>query len=152
MENLFELIKPAYIWLIIGFILLLMEMAAPGILFVSFSMGAIAVGVLCFVLPLMPGLQIVLFLIISVMSLVLLRKRFRSIFMGRLKGGKEMDDLSEGFIGGKAVVTRAISPEMEGQVELHGTLWKAEADTAIPKGTPVIVTEKDNLTLKVEKS
>jgi len=151
MDQWLEWLRPAYIWLIAGLVLLLMEMAAPGVLLVFFSIGAAFVGVLCFIVPLSPVMQVMLFLVVSVLSLILLRKRFQKIFSGRLRAGKDMDDSTEGFVGEKAVVIKAISRQMAGQVELHGTLWEAEADEDIPKGIPVRVTEKDNLTLRVEK-
>ena len=55
----------------------------------------------------------------------------------------------EGLIGERGVAITSISPE--GQVSLHGEIWKAYSDQKIRKGEKVRVVAVDGLELKIEK-
>jgi len=54
-----------------------------------------------------------------------------------------------GLLGEVGVARTALKPE--GDVFIHGEIWKAEADQPIKKGEKVIVTGVEHLTLKVTK-
>jgi membrane-bound serine protease (ClpP class) len=54
-----------------------------------------------------------------------------------------------GLMGEVGVARTALKPE--GDVFIHGEIWKAEADQPIKKGEKVIVTAVEHLTLKVTK-
>jgi membrane-bound serine protease (ClpP class) len=54
-----------------------------------------------------------------------------------------------GLVGEIGVAQSALEPE--GDVFIHGEIWKAEADQPIKKGEKVIVTAVEHLTLKVTK-
>ncbi len=54
-----------------------------------------------------------------------------------------------GLLGEVGVARTALKPE--GDVFIHGEIWRAEADQPIKKGEKVIVTGVDHLTLKVTK-
>ena len=55
----------------------------------------------------------------------------------------------KGLVGEVAVARTPLHPE--GDVFIHGEIWKAEADQSIEKGEKVIVTGVEKLTLKVTK-
>ena len=55
----------------------------------------------------------------------------------------------KGLVGKEGVARSQLHPE--GDVFIHGEIWKAEADETIEKGEKVIVTGVENLTLKVTK-
>ena len=55
----------------------------------------------------------------------------------------------KGLIGKIGVARTPLNPE--GDVFIHGEIWKAEADQTIERGEKVIVTAVENLTLKVTK-
>lgn len=55
----------------------------------------------------------------------------------------------KGMIGKVGIARTPLNPE--GDVFIHGEIWKAEADQIIEKGEKVIVTAVENLTLKVTK-
>jgi len=57
---------------------------------------------------------------------------------------------SEGLIGKVGEVLEEITPQRPGKVFVEGEIWKAEADTLIPKGSKVIVLSKDGFNLKVK--
>lgn len=54
-----------------------------------------------------------------------------------------------GLVGEVGVAKSALKPE--GDVFIHGEIWKAEADQTIKKGEKVVVTAVEHLTLKVTK-
>jgi len=55
----------------------------------------------------------------------------------------------KGLVGAVAVARTPLNPE--GDVFIHGEIWRAEADQTIERGEKVIVTAVENLTLKVKK-
>jgi membrane-bound serine protease (ClpP class) len=55
----------------------------------------------------------------------------------------------EGLVGREGVARTVLNPE--GDVFIHGEIWRAEADETIEKGEKVIITGVENLTLKVTR-
>ena len=108
-------------------------------------------------LPLLFGLiesfniQLVVFLVSSILSLLLFRKKGKQIFEGKRSGRLAPDRSLEDIKGEKVVVVEAIKANMlGGKVEFHGTLWEAEADVPIDKGAVVEIVDRVNLTIKVK--
>ena len=139
-------------WFILGLILLLAELALPGLVIIFFGIGA-WVTALAIWLGLVSsfGVQLLTFLVSSVLSLALFRKHGKKYFQGDISGklapGQSLDDVK----GEKAVVIAAIKPKgLDGKVEFNGTVWAAESDVAIEKGAAVEIIERTNLTLKVK--
>lgn len=149
MESASDWLRPQYIWIIVGFILLLVEFAIPGLITVFFGLGALAVGIICWFVDVSLNTQLLIFIVCSVLLLVSLRKSFKRLFEGRFDAKKldtgELDD----FIGQKAVVTKEITPGKIGKVEFHGSYWEAEASETIPEGSSVEIIDKKNITLIV---
>lgn len=56
-----------------------------------------------------------------------------------------------GLVGSYGITITDIVPDSLGKVEVHGTLWNAEAFEPIIKGTRVIIAAQDNLNLIVQK-
>jgi len=138
----------ALYWFLIGLVLALVEMAMPGFVVIFFGIGAWAVTLLILfgILPSFNG-QMLVFLIVSVASLILFRKKGKKIFEGKVAG---KDQAVDEITGERAVVMEDIYPnQLGGKVELHGTLWEANADTVIEKGRMVEIIERNNLTLRV---
>jgi inner membrane protein len=152
METLDSIFTPEVIWIIFGIILFLLEFMTPGVFLMFFGIGAVVVGLICLIFEPDPSftLQMIIFIALSLGSLFSLRKWLKGIFTGRSNGEKDMDDTTASFLGEKAVVTQKIMPGLTGQVELHGTNWKAESEAAIEKNTPVEVVGKKNLLLYVK--
>ena len=140
------------LWIIFGIILLLLEFTTPGFFLMFFGFGAIVVGIVCLIFKNDPdfAIQLLIFIAASLGSLFSLRRWMKKVFTGHSKDDGELDDTDSSFIGEKAIVTQKITPELPGQVELHGTLWKAESDVKIDKKTPVRIVGKSNLLLTVE--
>ena len=146
-----ELTNPVLLWFLVGLGMFLLELVSPGFFILFFGMGAWVVALMCFFMPISLNAQLFLFIVISLLSLVLLRKWLRGILTGHVKAeqdpSKELDD----FIGQKATVIESIDPRKSGKVEFHGTQWEAESHERIEKNEIVKIAGKDNLILKVKK-
>jgi membrane protein implicated in regulation of membrane protease activity len=148
-----DFLRPELIWFLIGLVLFIFEFIMPGFIIGFFGAGAWIVAIICLFSVYVQSsinVQLILFIIASVMSLLLLRKWLKGIFIGHVKSLQDTtQDLNE-FIGERAVVKEKITPKAGGKVELHGTNWEAEADEEIAEGAVVRIVGKDNITLKVE--
>ena len=153
MDAIKDFLKPELIWFLVGLVLLVFEFIMPGLIIGFFGAGAWIVAIICLLSAYVTGsinAQLIIFIIASVLSLLLLRKWLKGIFIGHVKSKQDMtEDLNE-FIGERVVVKAKITPKAGGKVELHGTNWEAEADEEIAEGTVVEIVAKDNLTLKVK--
>jgi len=140
------------LWFIIGLILLLAELALPGLVIIFFGIGAwiTALAIWLGVVTSFSG-QLLTFLVSSVVALALFRKQGMRYFGGKISGKLRPDQSLDDVKGEKAVVVTAIKPKsVDGKVEFNGTMWAAESDVAIAPGTVVEVVERTNLTLKVK--
>ena len=63
----------AVIWFIIGFVLFLLEFVVPGLILFFFAAGAWIVALLCLFFEVPVNIQLVIFVITSVLSIFLLR-------------------------------------------------------------------------------
>ncbi len=152
MNTFADWLKPELIWFIIGFVLLLLEFTAPGLILFFFGVGAWIVSIICFFFGIAINLQLLIFLSSSILLLLLLRKRLKTTFFGRIGAkGSSFDDEIDHFIGEKCVVTKAVTKNVNGRVEFRGTAWNADADEDIPEGTAARIVSKDNITLKIKK-
>jgi membrane protein implicated in regulation of membrane protease activity len=153
LDTIKDFFKPELIWFLIGLALLIIEFIIPGLIIGFFGVGAWIVAIVCLFSAYVAGsinTQLIIFIIASVLSLLLLRKWLKGMFIGHTKSKQDLtEDLNE-FIGEHAVVKEKITPKAGGKVELHGTNWVAEADEEITAGTVVEIIAKDNLTLKVK--
>ncbi len=137
--------EPALIWFLIGLVLIITEFAAPGLVIIFFGLGAWAAALALLAIDMHLFLQIVIFLVVSIASLVVLRKRF-------VAASEKTPDLTDEFIGKTAAVEMKIAKGAYGKVKFKGALWKAEtvSDQVIEKGTLVKIVGYESIILKVE--
>jgi inner membrane protein len=109
-------------WLALGLILVALEVAASGGFYVIFfGIAALAIGSLhLFDLAGPTWLQILLFSVVSIASLIL----FRSPFLRLMHGSRDGEDV-DSLIGESASPMEDIAPAAVGRAELRGTLWSA---------------------------
>ena len=140
--------NPAVIWFLIGLVLLLLEFAIPGLIIFFFGIGAwiTALAILLFD----PGLniQIVIFLVSSVLALTLFRRYLKKKFFK--EGGDDSASLDNEFLGKIAVAETDIPADGRGKVNFKGTLWGADSEVDISKGDRVKITAKESIILKVK--
>lgn len=140
-----------WIWLLVGFVLLLAELLTPGGFFVIFfGIGALTVGILDgFGLAGPPEVQWILFSAVSVVSLFLFRKRL--VAWAKRSQMEERPGGVDAMVGEVATLIEALEPHGVAKAELRGTSWSVRSDSqyVIPKGTRCRVTRVDGLTLWV---
>jgi membrane protein implicated in regulation of membrane protease activity len=136
-------------WLVIGLLLVLAELATPGGFYVLFfGVAALVVGLLA--AGDMAGpvwMQLLLFSVLSVVSLVVFRSRLLTWFQHDPQR-PEIDTL----IGEIGVASDALAPGAVGKVEVRGAAWSARNDAGGPiaRGTRVRVVRVDGLMLHIE--
>ncbi|MEO8664894.1 MAG: NfeD family protein [Ignavibacteria bacterium] len=136
------------IWFIAGIVFLFAELIMPGFIIFFFGAGALVTALVTYLFNVDSVIiQISIFIVSSVLSLVLLRKFFNKLFHGKLGSEK----LNDQFIGRKVVVINEIKPNsLKGKVELNGTLWEADSEFFIDKDSVVEITGRRDLTLIVK--
>jgi membrane protein implicated in regulation of membrane protease activity len=144
-------IDPELAWFLVGLLLLLAELITPGFVVIFFGIGA-WITALLIALGLLPtfNAQLLTFMIASVASLLLFRKKGKTLFEGRRSGGYGANEALDSIVGEKAVVVAAIGPNITGTVEYNGSRWQAESDVVIAMGVTVSIVERRNLTLIVK--
>lgn len=152
LPSLDAFLTPGTIWFLLGVVLLAVEGMTGGVLAVFFALGAWVTA-----LPLLLGveepfeLQIAVFLFVSVLSLVLLRHRFKTMLTGLRNPAGDTDLALDDFAGQLATVIEPIDPSRNvGKVEYRGTQWAARADVFISGGATVKIVARNNLTLTVK--
>ena len=147
---------PEIIWLLLGIFLILAEFAVPGLVVIFFGFSALIVGILIWT-EIIPGEgppPFVVFAIVSLGTLLLLRKQCKSWFVGRSLGSQiagEDDD----FLGREAIVASGFdnSRAQAGRVTYRGTQWDARTveETPLKAGDPVKIIGRKDSVLIVEK-
>jgi membrane protein implicated in regulation of membrane protease activity len=136
-------------WLLLGLALMVAELATPGGFYLVFFGTAAAVVGLLSVGDLAgpPPMQMALFAVLSVMSLLLFRSRLLKWFQPDPQR-PPVDQL----VGEIGVTQEDLAPGQVGRIELRGTAWSARnrAAVALLRGARVRVTAVDGLTLHVE--
>ncbi len=141
----------ATMWFILGVLLLVVEAMHTGILAVFFALGAWVTAVLMWLGAVeSTSAQLASFLIVSLVSLLLLRSELRKWMTG-LRHPAGNDASLDDFAGKLACVIEDIDPATNtGKVEFRGTHWAARADCRISKGKVVKIISRDNITLSVQ--
>ncbi len=141
-------ISPIIIWFVVGLVLILMEFIIPGLVIVFFGLGAWVAAIFVSIFPLMAfWVQMMIFTVFAVASLVLLRRTLKKRFFSNQEDA-ESEGLDD-YIGQKAVVEKAIK-NGEGKILFKGVSWSAYAEEDIPEGTKVTIIDKDSIKLKVQ--
>ena len=137
-----------YMWLALLLICIVVEFATMGLTTVWFAGGAL-VSVIAAALGAKTWLQVVLFVVVSLVLLFFTRPIAVKYF-----NKERFKSNVEGLIGKQAIVVGEISNlEGVGQVTVGGQEWSArsvEEDVRIPIGTVVIVKEVNGVKLIVE--
>jgi membrane protein implicated in regulation of membrane protease activity len=137
-----------WIWLALGLVLMVIELATPSGFFVMFfGLGALTVGVLTRLgIGGPPWLEWLLFTVFSIVYVLLFRDRLQQ----RVQH-PESDNIDT-LVGEIALPRERIPPAGIGRVELRGTLWSARNDSTEPlePGRRSRVTRVDGLVVVVQ--
>ena len=133
-------------WWIIGIFLVILEISAPGTYFLWMGISAGIVGVILYIVPeLAWELQLTIFAVLSVVTVLISRKYLQ-------KNEENQSTLSQRgkrYIGMTVVVEEPIENDI-GKVRIEDTLWRAAGQDA-PKGNKVRIIGIDGATFQVER-
>ncbi|MFU8773776.1 MAG: NfeD family protein [Anaerolineales bacterium] len=132
------MIAPWLIWFVLGIGLAALELVMPGLIIFFFAVGAIVTAGVVLLFETSLTQQILVFLCVSVVSLLTLRSRLSRIFRGSkmINNADSYDDFPS---GATARVIRAITPIEQGRIHYRGTDWYATADETIEVGATVAI-------------
>jgi membrane protein implicated in regulation of membrane protease activity len=132
-------------WFIIGGILLALEVILPGTFMLWLGLAAIATGVLSLILPLGWQIQIVLFAILSVISVLVGRKIMPTV---KTESDKPfLNRRADAFVGRVFTLDEPIVSGV-GRVRVDDTTWRVTGPDC-PAGAKVRVERADGATLVV---
>ncbi len=144
----FILSRPELIWFVIGFVLFVLELVIPGFVIFFFGIGAWVTSLMCLIFEPGINLQVFVFILFSVISLITLRKSLaKKFFASKDVSGMDMDD---DFTGNTALALNSFNPGETGKVEYRGSSWQASSTSAIKEGQEVVIKSKKNIKLIVE--
>jgi len=139
----------AVIWFGLGLALFLFEFLIPGFILFFFGVGAWIVAVLTLFFDVSLNIQLIVFVISSVLSVLLFRNWVKRKF-GLGVSATEM--LEDEFLGKTAVAETPIYPGKKGRVEFKGTDWDACSEENIAPGENVIITRIESILLHVKST
>lgn len=140
--------RPELLWFLIGLVLFLLELMVPGFVIFFFGFGAWVTALVCLIAHPGTNLQIIIFALTSVFSLIVLRRMIqKKFFYGKNDTAEAVEDE---FTGKEGIALIDFGPGRKGKVEFKGTNWNAESDSEIREGQYVIIIEKNSFNLIVE--
>lgn len=132
------------VWFLAGCVIALAEMMIPGFIIVFFGLGCWGAAVVAAVAPEAWAWQIAAFLVVSVSTLVGLRRLAVNLFRG--KTGQARGIASSGVETGTVIVVDAdMQPDRVGRVRYRGTNWDARSNTAIEAGSQAVIVGVDEI-------
>lgn len=140
--------RPELFWFIVGLGLFLLELIVPGFFIFFFGLGAWFTSLVCLIGDPGINLQIIIFAIISVLTLVGLRSIIQKKFF--YSKDDKSRDVEDEFTGKEALAVSDFGGQLTGKVDFKGTRWNAESSDEIKAGQRVIILQKDNFKLIVE--
>jgi membrane protein implicated in regulation of membrane protease activity len=135
-----------WIWMAAAVVFLILEMMTPTLIFACFVAGSAVAGVYAFFYPESYYWQIGLFVAVSVVLLPLTRSLAKRI----TKPSPQKSNV-DALIGKVGLVTRAIDPDLGGQVVVEGQTWMAYGSESIEQNAKVKITGVSGAKLHVEK-
>jgi membrane protein implicated in regulation of membrane protease activity len=136
----------AWNWLVLAVILMLLETVVPGVHFVWFGTAAVVVGLLAVATGMIWQWQLILFAVVSVLTVFAVRRFARS--------DAQPSDMPNLNVRGAQYVGRVVVVEEDirggrGKVRVGDTIWQAEGKD-MPAGSRVKVTGAKGTVLLVD--
>ena len=132
---MFEIIfnRPELFWFFIGLCLFLLELVIPGFFIFFFGLGAWVTALVCLIGNPGTNVQIMIFAVTSVLSLIGLRRIIQKKFFYNKENLSV--DVEDEFTGKEAVAANDFGLEKTGKVEFKGTTWTGESKSEIKRRT-----------------
>jgi len=141
----------AFVWLLIGVGLLLVELRHLAFYALFVAIGCFGAGAVALAAPSAIGVQVVVAIALAAAGVVAIRPAMSRTFHQH-RGGRVARGVHGGLVGSEALTLDQVgSMHARGHVRLNGERWLAVsgAAEAIAPGTPVIVTAVEGTTLTV---
>lgn len=132
-----------FLWLGLMLLFLVVEAATVGIVSIWFAAGALVSCLLSIFIDSL-WVQIFAFLLVSGVLLAFTRP-----FIKKRMLTKQIPTNADMAIGKRALVEKAIQPDIHGRVKLDGLSWAAASDSSIDVGEWCVVTAISGATLTV---
>jgi len=140
-------ISSVLVWFLFGIFCFVTELILPGFILFFLGIGAWCTASVLAVTDFTLTVQLMIFLVSSLFTLLLLRSWLRSIFLGN--SSEEDDSVNVDSAPSTGVVIEAIIPPATGRVQYGGSYWQATADEPLSEGLTVLIVERKNLIIKV---
>ncbi len=134
--------SPWLVWFLAGIAVMLAELAVPGFVIIFFGLGCWGAAAVAVFAPDAYSAQVGVFLIVSVASLMTLRKVAMRVFVGRSEG-PETEDLGNVPVGARITLDRDLEAGRVGRVRFRGAMWDAVSEDRIPAGSDAEITGVD---------
>ncbi|MBO6510962.1 MAG: NfeD family protein, partial [Roseibium sp.] len=108
-------------WFILGLILLGLEILAPGTIFLWFGLSALVVGVVALTFDFAWQVHVVLFLVLSLISLLVGRRMMMK--MASEKGDPGLNQRGSRYVGREFTLAAPLS-EGAGNLSIDDTIWR----------------------------
>jgi inner membrane protein len=136
--------SPWVVWFLAGIAVMLAELALPGFVILFFGLGCWGAAGAALFAPHAYSTQVFTFLIVSVASLLTLRKVAMRVFVGMTEGA-ETEELGNVPVGARVTVDQNLEAGRIGRVRFRGTMWDAVSEEPIPSGSDAEITGVDQV-------
>ena len=142
----------AWNWVVLGFVLLLLELVFPGVFFVWFGLGALLTALVSLLFYNLPWIafwevEVIFFLIFSIIMVLIGRNFFRR---DRETDEPLLNRRTDQIIG-KTVVLEEPVRDGKGRIRFDDTIWRIKGPD-LPEGTEVKVVAFENGVFTIEKA
>ncbi len=145
--NALEWIVPL-VWFLIAILLIVIEATTFNLITIWFALGAIATMFVSIIFPDQVGIQLVVFLSVSILMVITIR----NYAVKKFKATTIKTNVNS-LIGKKCIVTRTIEEFKYGEVKVDGNYWtaKSENNETIEENSVVEIIEVSGVKLIVRK-
>jgi len=134
--------SPWLVWFLAGIAVMLAELAVLGFVIIFFGLGCWGAAVAAVFVPDAYSAQVTVFLIVSVASLMTLRKVAMRVFVGHSEG-PESEELGNVPVGARITLDQDLEAGRVGRVRFRGAMWDAVSEDRIPAGSDAEITGVD---------
>lgn len=134
------------IWLVIGVLLIIAEMATLTFYLLWLGLGALAATLVALAMP----DSLILQVLVGV-AVALVLTLFTKPLTRRVRRSKGFTDVIYQLVGQEGLVIADIPLEGLGIVKVGNETWSAQSEVPLIKGTPIIVVQSYNTILQVQK-
>jgi inner membrane protein len=125
----------AWNWFILAALMMLLETLVPGVHFMWFGIAAVAMGGLVLVLPMPVAYQLVVFALVSLVTILFARRYWGAREL--ITDAPSLNERGQQYVGRTVTVVETIE-NGRGKVAIGDTVWVAEGpDSAVGSTTKV---------------